>query len=204
MLGTHHLTLGLCREQRASTVNKGRALPSILQRPSDAHSPHDVPAITLAAIDIYLEYSYTPWLEEGFCDLMTNGLNSITELDQWNYQSKIGTFAVATLTVLGHETESAYSDYAPDRLNKSSQSYSTQRMEDNIPSSQSLLHLLDSGLQRLIISASSRGPQTRIVGKNTLQNLSQLFPAIFNPGYREVSHRIPQCSEFRILIVTRP
>lgn len=183
-LGPQHITVGLCREYRESFVNKGRSLPPILQKPPDAHPPLGVPAITLGSIDIHLEYSYAPQLEEKFCDLMACDLDSVMNFGQWHCQSKIETFAVATLALSAQEPGS---NYAPTHVDASIPGQQTDGIQETISSPRNLLQLLDSGLQTFIISASARRSQTWAVGKVTLQNLSRLFPAIFNPGYREVS-----------------
>lgn len=183
-----HLILGLCREHKASTGRKGRVLPAILQNPPNSHPPPDVPAITLASIDIHLEYNYLPQLEERFCDLMGYDLDSVMNLDQWHYRTKTESFAVATLAVSAKEQGPAYLNHAPNDVDASVPGHRKNEIQDTTSSAQILLQLLDSGLQRLIFSARGRRAQNRTVGKNTIQNLSRLLPAVFNPGYREVSH----------------
>lgn len=111
------------------------------------------------------------------------------DVDQWHYASKIETVEVATLAVSAHEARPASFGHASNHLNSSSPHLQTESSEDTISTSQVFLQLLDTGLQKLIIFPSSGRPQTRAVGKNTLQHLPRLFPAIFNPGYREVSYQ---------------
>lgn len=187
--------MGLYREHRQNNVAKGRTLPAVLQKPPDAHAPLDFPPITLVSIDIHLEYNYPPQSEEKFCDLLAYNIDSITEFGQWHYPPKIEAFEVATLTVSAHVPGSAYSDHRPYDLTASSPVHLMQDTEDNISSSRTFLELLDLGLQRLITSANSRRPQIRTIGKDTLQSLSRLFPAIFNPGYCEVSLNSPRLRE---------
>lgn len=109
---------------------------------------------------------------------------------QWHYQPKIENLAVATLTVSAHESGSTGTDHGGNHLGTSSANgliYDDHNKESVNSSLDCFLQLLDLGLQKLIISTSSRSARIRIVGKDTLQNLPQLLPAIFNPGYREVS-----------------
>lgn len=169
---------------------KGPGLPAILHDPPDAHAPPGVPAITLVSIDIHLEYKYPPPPKGEFCDLLAYNIDTIMDFGQWHYRPKIENFTVATLTVPAHESGSTNTDHGGNHLGTSS---TNQLMHDdhNIESVNStidrFLQLLDLGLQKLIISRRSRSAGIRTVGKDTLQNLPQLLPAIFNPGYREVS-----------------
>lgn len=185
--GGYGLTVGLCREHRTGSSLRGRALAPVLQNARDGYPPLDVPSITLASLDIHLEYSYPAPLEERFCDLMASNTDPMISVDQWLYASKIETVAVAALTVSAPEARPAF-DHASGHFNPSRPRLQTGSPGNTISVSQTLLQLLDTGLQKLIISSRSRRPQTRAVGKNTLHNLPRLFPAIFNPGYREVSY----------------
>lgn len=54
-----------------------------------------------------------------------------------------------------------------------------------------MLFLLESALRRLIFSSTTKCPQIKTIGENRLQSLSKLAPAVFLPGYREVSIAIP-------------
>jgi hypothetical protein len=49
-----------------------------------------------------------------------------------------------------------------------------------------MLRLIDIGLRKLIISPTARDRQIKVAGEDTLKCLSDLVPAVFNPGYREV------------------
>jgi hypothetical protein len=66
-----------------------------------------------------------------------------------------------------------------------------KKAQTNEPSLQ-FLDLFDFGLQRLFLSRTTKNHHIKVVGKNKLQNLSLLAPAIFNPEYREVSINVYQ------------
>jgi hypothetical protein len=110
----------------------------------------------------------------------------------------------------GEEIEAQYSRhfFAP-RLDPStdftlglSAGYTTFAKSDFIPkgdnidqSSQALLALVDFGLQKLLLSAATKGSDIHVI-ENNLQSLCKLAPVIFNPKYREVRHEGPYPTYF--------
>lgn len=184
--------IGLCRQHTKNTQIKGRPLPAVLRNPPDAHAPPGVSAITLVSVDILLEYDYPPQPTKRFCDLLTLHVEGMMDFHRRDYLPKMEAFAGAAFSVterepetIDYECELEHSSLTPDSMNM---------LQHSSPSSM-WLQLLGLGLQKLITSTSSRRPHVRTFSKeDTLQSLPRLFPAIFNPGYREVSLNQPHKS----------
>lgn len=165
---------------------KGRTLPAVLQNPPEAHAPPGVSVITLASIDIQLEYEYPSRPTQRFCDLLALHVDSMMDLHQRDYP-KMETFAVAALRMTEREPEAV--SHEPE-LEQSAETSPTlfETSEGSTPTSPMWLQLLDLGLQKLTNSARVRSRRIRTFSKeDTLQRLPRLFPAVFNPGYRDVS-----------------
>jgi len=60
-----------------------------------------------------------------------------------------------------------------------------------------MLRLFDFGLQKLIITTTTKDRQIKVVGEDTLKSLSDLAPAVFNPGYREARLKFQACIDRR-------
>lgn len=175
--GEHFLVLGLCREVTGPFTTKRRSLPAVLHNPPDTQPPPEVPIVSLAAIEIYLEcgYLFRP-------DEQPEGL-SVT---------------------IDTETERRYSAHffascsdSPTNLTLDlSDGFTAFAERDSIPrgdivdqSSRTFLALVDFGLQELLLSAATECSDIKVI-ENNLQALRKLAPVIFNPGYREVRPRV--------------
>lgn len=189
------LVFGLRRRTEASNIARGRSVPIKLRNPPDAYPPSNIPSASLVSVDIGLEYSCQSEHGQRHRSPTVPSENSqisvSTGLQQYSQQGFIGT---------GAETENpassgnAFSRSASDHtlyLPSSSNFYSFSQGTTNNQLTQDLLQLLDFGLQRLTISASIKDPQIQEFGTNTLQNLSKIAPAVFSPGYRDVSLSYP-------------
>ncbi|KAJ5814062.1 uncharacterized protein N7503_000812 [Penicillium pulvis] len=170
--GERFLVLGLCREMTGPKFTKRRSLPAILQNPPDTQPPPEVPIVSLAAIEIYLECGYLFRPDEHPEELSV---------------------------MIGTETEPRYSaDFfascsdSPTNLTLDLPAGFTGFAErDSIPkgdivdqSSRNFLALVDFGLQELLSSAGTKCSDIKVI-ENSLQALHKLAPVIFNPGYRE-------------------
>lgn len=190
----HCFTFGLCRTPRLSNPTKGRALPNVLRNPPDARAPTDVPTISLASIDIRAEYTY-PQQEDNTCKTIQYSKQQLSQL-QWpfllaecHHPVNTETLAVAAIS---------WSSCEPEILSVQHETFFLeQETEQPLPPhwptsniSEVMLRLIDIGLRKLIISPTARDRQIRVAGEDTLKCLSDLVPAVFNPGYREVKLNI--------------
>lgn len=171
--GTYSLTFGLCKGLMASRSTRGRGLPATMVDPQDVPPPPHIWTMSLAAIDIYLDYSLLSLQTEG-------KINEICSSAGWcsEVEVEVGVEPLPySHAMVGHES----SNYFPELSNGHSISAT---LADNQPSS--FFQLLSFGLQKLIFAGALKSPQIQISGKDTLQALSKLAPAIFNAGYRDV------------------
>lgn len=187
----HCFTFGLCRATRRPNPTKGRTLPDVLRNPPDAHAPPDVPTISLASIDIYAEYTY-PQPEENTCRMTQYNVGPLSQLQLpfpfagCYYPVKAKTFEAAARPLSSHEAAMPSAKHCTFLENHALE----QHLPSHVPvdcTSEIMLRLIDFGLRKLIISPTTKDRQIKVVGENTLKSLSNLAPAVFNPGYREVS-----------------
>ncbi|KAJ5191034.1 uncharacterized protein N7498_010019 [Penicillium cinerascens] len=189
----HCFTFGLCRATRRLNPTKGRALPDVLRHPPDAHAPPDVPTISLASIDVYAEYTF-PHPKENTCRTIQYNVGPLNQLQLpfpfagCYYPVNAKTFEVAAISL------------SPVKAAMPSAKHYTflenhalgQLLPPHVPldcTSEVMLRLMDLGLRKLIISPTTKDRQIKVVGENTLKSLSNLAPAVFNPGYREAMHQ---------------
>ncbi|KAJ5665748.1 uncharacterized protein N7477_008196 [Penicillium maclennaniae] len=189
--GDDQITFGLCRIPTTSNLTKGRALPSVLRNPPDAHVPPGVPTISLAAINIYAEYQY-PQGEQNTHKPMHFHIGHMSQ-PQWLFSSAECYYP----THLKNSEMVAFSS-SPHKPGTFSFRDSTllPDLGMGLPSLQhnstdnsfgAMLRLIDFGLRKLIVSSGARDRQIRVNDNDSLLSLSDLAPAIFNPRYREVS-----------------
>ncbi|KAF9244802.1 hypothetical protein LCP9604111_7194 [Penicillium roqueforti] len=57
------------------------------------------------------------------------------------------------------------------------------------PSSEELFRLFDLGIQRRIISNSIKDPTVSVSQKSTIKSFADIFPAVFDPGYRDAMNQ---------------
>lgn len=187
----HCFKFGLCRATRRPNPTKGRALPDVLRNPPDAHAPPGAPTISLASIDIYAEYAYLQ-PELNTCRMIQYDAEPLSQLQLpfpfagCYYPVRANTFEVAAISLIPCEPAMPpakhYSFLGSHALE--------QHLPPHVPvdcTSEIMLRLIDFGLRKLIVSPTTKDSQIKVVGENTLKSLSTLAPAVFNPGYREVS-----------------
>lgn len=187
----HYIKFGLCRDTKATNSERGRPLPNVLRNPPNAHAPPDVPAISLAAIDVCAEYGY-PHRGQNGCSptyqhhRQTSQLEWIFPRTECRWPMHMDSFEVAGFPLAPHEhgTSSVRQNtFFPSHGMESPSS----QYDSNDNSSEVMLRLIDFGLRKLIVSPKARDRQIKIVGEDTLKSLSDLAPAVFSQGYREVS-----------------
>ncbi|CEJ59445.1 hypothetical protein PMG11_08070 [Penicillium brasilianum] len=192
--GTHRLEFGLCRRESLSAPENTGRLPPILQSTPEAHAPPSVPAVCLASIDLHLQYAYCPDMQQPETQIVEQPRykhkdETETPLGSCSmeYTHSIGKFAVATF-VLSTKQESVLPLDQPFNMDES-RHVGPERQKPQIETIEQLslqfLDLFDFGLQRLILPGVIRNHRIKVVGKNKLQNLSVLAPAVLNPEYRE-------------------
>jgi hypothetical protein len=187
----HYIKFGLCRDPKTFNLARGRALPDVLRNPPDAHAPPDVPVIFLAAIDVYAEYEYTRWEQDGFNPIYHHRRQ--TSQIQWMFQNTECHWSMHmnSVEVAGYPLAPPEHETSPERRNtlfpNHGMDQSSSQYESNDNLSEAMLRLVDFGLRRLVVSPRARDRQIKIVGEDTLQSLTDLAPAVFSSGYREVS-----------------
>jgi hypothetical protein len=187
----HYIKFGLCRDTKATNSARGRPIPNVLRNPPNAHAPPDVPAISLAAIDVCAEYGY-PHRGQNGCSptyqhrRQTSQLEWIFPRTECRWPMHMDSFEVAGFPLAPHEhgTSSVRQNtfFPSHGMGSPSSQY-----DSNDNSSEVMLRLIDFGLRKLIVSPKARDRQIKIVGEDTLKSLSDLAPAVFSQGYREVS-----------------
>ncbi|KAJ5176305.1 uncharacterized protein N7482_002182 [Penicillium canariense] len=192
--GTDSLTFGLCRKATTPVSAKNKNVPPILRSPPEAHPPSDVLTSCLASIDIHLEYANqdtTQQVEVQFTEELRYTPGTKYELQpelcfaSCNYPTaaiSVTAFAVPTIEELLLPFDQ------PSEINADNGLFPEKSIRQMKPAghlSLQFLNLFDFGLQKMIISAATRNPQIKVIGKDNLQSLAKLAPAIFNPDYRE-------------------
>lgn len=171
--GEHFLVLGLCRGVTGPSTTKRRSLPAVLQNPPDTQPPPEVPIVSLAAIEIYLEcgYLFRPD-EQPEEPSATVDTEMEPRYSAHFFASCLDSPTNSTLDLSGGFTGFAERDSIPrgDTVDQSSRNF---------------LALVDYGLQKLLSSAVTKCSDIKVI-ENSLQALHKLAPVIFHPGYREV------------------
>ncbi|KAJ5559923.1 hypothetical protein N7513_002322 [Penicillium frequentans] len=170
--GEHFLVLGLCREITGPFPTKRRSLPAVLQNPPDTQPPPEVPIVSLAAIDIYLECGYLFRPDEQPEELSVK-INTKTES---RYSAEFFASCSDSPTNLKLDSSVGFTGFAERN--------SIPRGNTMDQSSRDFLAQVDFGLQELLSSAATICSDIKVI-KNNLQALPKLAPVIFNPGYRE-------------------
>jgi hypothetical protein len=194
--GTNRLEFGLCRRDSPNAPENTERLPPILQSSPEAHAPPGVPTACLASIDLHLQYAYCPGMQEPETQIvepLRYKHRDETELPlgtySMEYTHSIGKLAVATF-VLSTKQESVLPLDQPFKTGGSRHVEPARQKPQNETIEQlslQFLDLFDFGLQKLILPGVIRNHRIKVVGKNKLQNLSVLAPAVLNLEYREVS-----------------
>ncbi|KAJ6002710.1 hypothetical protein N7451_005257 [Penicillium sp. IBT 35674x] len=170
--GEYFLVLGLCREITGTHPTKRRSLPAVLQNPPDTQPPLEVPIVSLAAINIYMESGY------------------LFRPDKKSQELSVTVDTEAKLRYSAHFFGSC-SDSPTNSTLDSSVGFAGFAERDSIPkgddfdqSTRDFLALVDFGLQELLSSAATKCCDIKVI-ENSLQALHKLAPVIFNPEYRE-------------------
>ncbi|KAJ5569928.1 uncharacterized protein N7459_009358 [Penicillium hispanicum] len=186
---TYRLTFGLCRGLVASGFAKGRSLPAAMANAEDAQPPPNIPTIYLAAIDLHLNYNVRPYQTEWSIDRPCYPTGHHSGEDAGN----VSHYANPRIGANEFLTANDNSDFSTcSELGKESELNDNHSLQATQAVSQSSIHffqLLNFGLQRLTFATASKASQIQVIGEDTLQNLSQLAPAIFNPGYRHAMNQ---------------
>lgn len=194
--GSHCLEFGLCRRSTSNASNNSKNIPLILRNPPEAHTPSNIPTACLASLDLQLRYgrcNAPQQLEiqalETLDGKLKYGTEHPSESCSMQYAHSTGKIAVAAFALSTTEDPlppfdqplnvDGICNFDPMRQTTKSEDLSLQ-----------FLDLFNFGLQKLILSGTTRNDHIKVVGKNKLQNLSLLAPAVFNPEYREVSASI--------------
>ncbi|KAJ5745398.1 hypothetical protein N7520_010580 [Penicillium odoratum] len=172
--GEHFLVLGLCRGMIAPFSRKRGSLPAVLHNPPDTHPPQDVPIVCLATINIFLECDSSLHPED---QTLKPFITVHTEIEPQYLASRLASCPDPTDLTLNSEAFTALME-----------GYSIHQGDDTNQSSQSLLALVDFGLQKLLSSAPTKCSYIRII-ENNLQSLRKLAPVIFNREYREAMNQ---------------
>ncbi|KAJ5812237.1 hypothetical protein N7474_008538 [Penicillium riverlandense] len=189
------LVFGLCKQDEASPLRKRWTLPDAIQNPVDVYPPTGVRTVFLTSVDIVLDYSYcaehSPRQEWQYT-FAAGGqpqLYSLIPAPSFQYRYHPDTnspFEPQRPSISGYIMESPLSSQSSH--SSFSQTSRCPRTDyTTIRISQELLRLFDFGLQRLILSGSIKDPQVLMPGQETLHTLSDIAPAVFSRGYREVS-----------------
>ncbi|KAJ5653354.1 hypothetical protein N7490_000357 [Penicillium lividum] len=172
--GEHFLVLGLCRGMIAPFSRKRGSLPAVLHNPPDTHPPQEVPIVCLAAINIFLECSSSLHLDDQTLEPF---ITVHTEKEPQYLASRLASCPDPTDLTLDSEAFTALME-----------GYSIHQEEDTNQSSQSLLALVDFGLQKLLSSAPTKCSFIQVI-ENNIQSLRKLAPVIFNREYREAMNQ---------------
>ncbi|KAJ5673909.1 hypothetical protein N7462_009348 [Penicillium macrosclerotiorum] len=168
------LRFGLCRRNQKTRPENSQNVPAILKNPPEPHPPPDLPVLSMSSVDMTLKLTQCRCansLQEGYSakhvsrDHIFPQPQTFSTTKYQNPTDGIAGFA-ATCPNLNCRTQGIMT-----ATNHYSQHY---------------CQLVAFGLQRLIFSGKVKTPQV-VVEEDTLQSLSGLVPAIFNPSYREVS-----------------
>lgn len=182
--GEQYLVLGLYREMTGPYPTKKRSLPAALQNLPDAHPPPEVPIVTLAAIEVSLECGYLFHPDKQSQKL---SITVDTETEP-RYSTQFFASCPDLLIDLTLDSSVGFTGFAES---------DSIRKEDKVDqASQSLLALVDFGLQELLSTTATKCSDVQVIESN-LQPLCKLAPVIFNPRYREVRPENPEsvCSD---------
>ncbi|KAJ5703737.1 hypothetical protein N7493_010875 [Penicillium malachiteum] len=170
------LLLGLCRNISKPIIEKTRNLPAMLQNLPDIPPPQAMPVISLATIEIYMECNY--WRRSEDSHRLPGMLFGYEEEPLSSFQDGLPFQApyIDPMTALGSSPLTYFQEPA--------QNHGMPHQNDTDQFPESLLDLIDFGLQRLIVSSSFKKSHIQTHG-DSLRNLRQLAPAVFNPKYRE-------------------
>lgn len=176
--GFHFLQLGMHRGCLARNHTTGRTLPGSMTNPPDARPPPGVPVATLASIDVRLEYRFQA---KDVSQAEDCSVLEVSLLGQ-------GTSVVSSPHVLEEMVETKILLPMHDENSYAAVRQQTVRISGKrSPSSEELFRLFDLGIQRLIISNSIKDPTVSVSQKSTIKSFADIFPAVFDPGYRDVS-----------------
>ena len=177
--GFHCFELCLRRDCRVRNHTTGRTLPSLMTNPPDACPPPGVPVATLASIDIRLEYRFNAKDISQSQDCSNLGIGLLGQ------EPSVG----ASSQVLDRMTEAAmphptHDEDSSGALGPQTACISRDRSD---PSCEELFRLLDLGIRRLVIFNSIQDRTIRVSQQDTINSLTDISPAVFNPAYRDVS-----------------
>ena len=150
--------------------------------PPDACPPPGLPVATLALIEVRLEYRF-----------QAKNISQTEDCSRLEVGLGQGPSVYASPHVLEEMVETTI--LQPMRDQNSSEAVRQQTActsGDRLPSSEELFRLFDIGIQRLIISNSIKDPMIRVSQQATIKSFADIFPIVFDPGYRDVS------SDFRL------
>ncbi|KAJ5725782.1 uncharacterized protein N7483_007139 [Penicillium malachiteum] len=157
-------------------MEKARNLPAVLQNLPDIPPPQAIPVISLSTIEIFMEYNYLTQTKNSFD---TSELIFGSEEEPPSpFQDRLPSQAPYTDPVIALGSTSLNDFQELVQNDAICHEYDTNKFSD------SFLDLMDFGLQRLIVSPSLKTSHIQTHG-DSLQNLRELAPAVFNSKYRE-------------------
>jgi hypothetical protein len=149
-----------------------------MTNPPDACLPTGGPVAILASIDVWLEYNFPakniPQAQD-YSELEVGLLKQVPSAFRRPRPLETGAGG-ANLQVVPSE---GFSEVL------GSQSCCISENQSN-PSCDEPFRLFDLGIQRLIISNSIKDPTIRVPQNGTIKSLADLYPVVFDPGYRHV------------------
>ncbi|KAI3162076.1 hypothetical protein DTO039G3_8013 [Penicillium roqueforti] len=178
--GFHFLQLGMHRGCLARNHTTGRTLPGSMTNPPDARPPPGVPVATLASIDVRLEYRFQA---KDVSQAEDCSVLEVSLLGQ-------GISVVSSPHVLEEMVETKILLPMHDENSYAAVRQQTVRISGKrSPSSEELFRLFDLGIQRRIISNSIKDPTVSVSQKSTIKSFADIFPAVFDPGYRDAMNQ---------------
>lgn len=188
----------MCRGTHPHHQISSRRVPSILRNPPGAHPPTKYPEILLAALDIYLEYSLPAYPEikmevDEIIKLNSGDLLQSLEQGFIYYYTPPNIYPPLPVAHrnggFGENAEIQVADHwqftnFPDLV----QHHPSQKFKDDAANCFSVSYrLLDKSLRKLVLAPLSRVSQSDSAqASDSLEKMSGLAPAIFNPLYRQV------------------
>ena len=150
----------------------------MMTNPPDACPPPGVSIATLASIDVWLEYRF-----QGK-DIPQSQDPSELEVGLGQGSSAFpGPQRPETMT----EIAILQAVHDEDLHEAIGSQFSCISGGGSDPSLEELLRLFDLGIQRLVISNSIKDRTISVSQQATLKSLADISPAVFDPGYRDVS-----------------
>lgn len=157
-----------------------------MTNPPNACPPPSVPVATLASIDVRLEYRFHARDISQSQDYSNSGIGLLEQEPSVGACSRVLDRMAETPTLHATHDEDSSEALGPQTAGISG--------DGSDPSWEEIFRLLDLGIRRLVISNSIKDRTTLVSQQGTIKSLAGIFPAVFNPAYRDVSFQSQSCS----------